>query len=378
MTESTRRVTPWSAAALALAVALPRPAGAAAPPPATQPTRPVAAISTDLRANGIALGQALAGGSLTDPAKRSAAAPTLVPLVRREQSLLDEMAAARHLPSSSVSLATQRQTNESLLYLLGDKTTVDRVNAAAGSTPTAAAALPARGVQLHARWLAAGRDPAAEQAVAADLEQLDAAHPDDAGLTRLTFALSQTAATPALQSRLLSVAAQTMRNPTADQYKVLLAQQNASVGAEQKQKAIEGQPITVSGTTVDGKPFTSADYRGKVVLVDFWATWCGPCKAELPRIKDAYAKYHAKGLEIVGVSNDFSADPLKSYLAQNDMPWVELFDPAAAAEHRPNSATTAYGIETIPVLFLIDKTGVLRTVEGRSKMDALIPALLAE
>jgi thiol-disulfide isomerase/thioredoxin len=343
-------------------------------PPATRPARDAAERSADLRANGIALGEALSDDTLFDPAKRSAAAPTVVPLVRREQELLDEVAAARHAP---LAFAAQQQTNESMLYLFGDPATVTGVDAAARSS-VVADALRAKGIQLHARWLAAGHDDAAQQVVADDLERLDAAHPEDPGLTRLTFALSQGAAAPPLQLRLLTVAAETMRNPLAMQYEVLLQQAKATAGAEAKQKEMEGKPLAITGTTVDGKPFTTAAYAGKVVLVDFWATWCAPCRAEMPRVREMYAKYHAKGLEVVGVSNDFSIDPLKAFVTQTDMPWVELFDAAAASEHRQNPATESVGIETIPVMFLIDRRGVLRTVDARQKMEQLIPALLAE
>jgi peroxiredoxin len=113
--------------------------------------------------------------------------------------------------------------------------------------------------------------------------------------------------------------------------------------------------------------------------VDFWATWCGPCREELPRVKKAYADFHDKGLEVLGVSNDYKADDLTKFVAADPaMPWPQLFDPAAAAQHKWHPITEGFGINGIPMMFLIDKKGVLRTVEARENFEEEIPKLLAE
>jgi len=81
----------------------------------------------------------------------------------------------------------------------------------------------------------------------------------------------------------------------------------------------------------------------------------------------------------VGVSNDFSADELKQFVkADPGMPWPQLFDPTAAAKQEWNPVTTNYGIMGIPTMFLIDKKGVVRTVEARSNYEEMIPKLLGE
>jgi thiol-disulfide isomerase/thioredoxin len=131
-------------------------------------------------------------------------------------------------------------------------------------------------------------------------------------------------------------------------------------------------------TALDGSKFNLDAMGGHVVLIDFWATWCGPCKAELPRVKKMYADYHDRGLEILSVSNDYSSSDLTDFTAKNEMPWPELYDDAAGSNHHWNPITLGYGIHGIPTMFLIDKKGICRTVEARAKMEDLIPTLLAE
>ena len=136
------------------------------------------------------------------------------------------------------------------------------------------------------------------------------------------------------------------------------------------------KPLVIEATAVDGSKFSSAAWKGKVILVDFWATWCPPCRAELPEIQKAYTEYHGKGLEIVGVSSDRDVDDLKGFLSQNPaMPWPQLFEPSKPGWH---PLADQYGIERLPTMFLIDRKGVVRSVTAHEDYKSMIPKLLAE
>ncbi|HWB58280.1 MAG TPA: TlpA disulfide reductase family protein [Chthoniobacteraceae bacterium] len=104
---------------------------------------------------------------------------------------------------------------------------------------------------------------------------------------------------------------------------------------------------------LDGKPLSVANYKGKTVLVDFWATWCGPCVGEMPNVIKTYQKYHDKGFEIIGVSLDQDKDSLTKFIKDNNMPWPQYFD----GQGWDNKLAAKYGIQSIPMNFLIDKDG---------------------
>ena len=140
---------------------------------------------------------------------------------------------------------------------------------------------------------------------------------------------------------------------------------------------LPGKKMQLEGTTADGKPFDWKAYRGKVVLVDYWATWCGPCVEELPNLKENYEKYHDKGFDVVGISLDTDFGPLRRFLAAHEIPWVCLFEEGAGPDH---PMAKYYGVMQTPTTMLLDREGKVVSMDvygdelGRQLAKLLDPA----
>lgn len=119
----------------------------------------------------------------------------------------------------------------------------------------------------------------------------------------------------------------------------------------------EGDVIDLSFRPLKGEKVDLAEMKGKVILLDFWATWCGPCVAELPNVKEAYKKYHDKGFEVIGISLDSEEGQLKDFVKENDMPWPQQFDGGGW----DNKIAKEYGIRSIPAAFLVKDNTILAT-----------------
>jgi thiol-disulfide isomerase/thioredoxin len=152
----------------------------------------------------------------------------------------------------------------------------------------------------------------------------------------------------------------------------LVASLEAKLAAE-AQLAVGAVFPTFKEQDLDGQPLDLAAYRGKVVLIDFWATWCGPCVAELPHVLAAYEKYHAKGFDIIGISLDKDRAKLTAFIKEKNMAWRHYFDGLGWE----NKVSTRYGIDSIPATFLLDKEGriVAKDLRG-DDLEKQLAALL--
>ena len=118
-----------------------------------------------------------------------------------------------------------------------------------------------------------------------------------------------------------------------------------------------GKPLDIRFTALDGREVDLAKLKGKVVLIEFWSTSCGPCIGEMPSVKAAYEKYHSRGFEVLAISLDDKESVLRKFVAEKKLPWPQHFD----GKGWENKFAVRYGIFAIPTMWLVDKGGNLRT-----------------
>ena len=133
-----------------------------------------------------------------------------------------------------------------------------------------------------------------------------------------------------------------------------------------------GDVLEIAFTDLNGRKVDLAAMNGKVVLVDFWATWSGPYIAKLPKVLDAYKKYHDKGFEIIGISLDEDEVALKSFIKEKNLPWPQYFDGLG----RNNSIAKKYSINLIPATYLIDQDGEIYARNVGEMLEPYLESLL--
>lgn len=159
--------------------------------------------------------------------------------------------------------------------------------------------------------------------------------------------------------------------------------QIAALGAKMQGAArrltLVGKPMELAGVTLDNQSLDWAKYRGKVVLVAFWATWCGPCREEIKNIQNSYRAYHDRGFEVVAISVDKDRDQLRQFLQQTSLPWIVLFDQALQTDQADKTMATAYGVMQIPQLILIGQDGNVIALDVRGgRLKKLLRGLLGD
>jgi len=123
---------------------------------------------------------------------------------------------------------------------------------------------------------------------------------------------------------------------------------------------------------IDGKKIKLTSFRGKYVIVDFWASWCGPCRKSIPKLKELYAQYKSKGLEILSISIDTDDIAWRKAMVDESMPWIQMLSP------NKDKTLNDFRIQGVPTMFLIDKTGkIVEKFTGYNpRLDELLKAKL--
>ncbi len=133
-------------------------------------------------------------------------------------------------------------------------------------------------------------------------------------------------------------------------------------------------PLELKFTDVNGAAVDLTALRGKVVLLDFWATWHPSCLTQAPKDVELYKKFHPKGLEIIGISLDRNKDRMLAAAKEHGMAWPHFFD----GKGRQNELAARFGVQEIPAKWLVDKKGMVRSTDAREGLQQQVEKLLAE
>ena len=138
---------------------------------------------------------------------------------------------------------------------------------------------------------------------------------------------------------------------------------------------IVGKPMGLKGTDLRGQSIDTAQYRGKTVLVTFWATMAGPAKRDLPELVKLHAKYKSKGFEVIAVNLDNDKADLDAYLQASPLPWPQIFEPGGL----DSRLAVEFGIISLPTMILIDPDGKVsnRNLRTAGELETILDKTLA-
>ncbi len=145
-----------------------------------------------------------------------------------------------------------------------------------------------------------------------------------------------------------------------------------AAGAVRRLNSI-GKPISLSGAALSGGQISLSQYRGKVVLLQYWATWCEPCKADMAQIQQLYSRYSNRGFAVIGVNLDAQRSSATAYLKQNRFPWKHAYDEGGLE----GQLASEMGVMTLPLMVLVDEKGrVVRKNLHVAELDAELKRLI--